>query len=298
MGMSTSDIREFYTVYIPVMFTKTSLLNRLRHKYDERPFAEMLRGLLGRDTTLGDRRLRNLLMIVVRNATTNEVWPLSNNPYAKYNDTKRPDCNLQMPLWQIVRGSMAIPTLYRPEVVRVGSQDFIFVSGDLSAYDNPAMLLFLMATAEPYRLKWPAQEDKLLLVSVGTGDVPYQSGTPPEGMSLVESASAIPTALYRAAKTQQDLLCRMFSRCVVGPPVDREVGDLIGHQGPGAQALFTYVRYNPILDSGGLERLGLSDIRPPDIDSMDDVDSVPPLQRIGKAFSTRTVLAKHLEGFL
>ena len=36
-------------------------------------------------------------------------------------------------------------------------------------YNNPAFQLFLMATLGAYRLGWPTGEDKMLLVSVGTG---------------------------------------------------------------------------------------------------------------------------------
>ena len=36
-------------------------------------------------------------------------------------------------------------------------------------YNNPAFQLFLMATSEPYRLLWPTGEEKMFLISVGTG---------------------------------------------------------------------------------------------------------------------------------
>ena len=81
-------------------------------------------------------------MMVMRNATTDSPWPLSNNPKAKYNDAARADCNLKLPLWQLVRASTAAPTYFPPEVVRVG-RDFIFVDGAVTMYNNPAFQLFL-----------------------------------------------------------------------------------------------------------------------------------------------------------
>jgi hypothetical protein len=39
----------------------------------------------------------------MRNATTDSPWPISNNPFAKYNEVGRPGWNLQFPLWQLVR---------------------------------------------------------------------------------------------------------------------------------------------------------------------------------------------------
>ena len=56
-------------------------------------------------------------MMVMRNHSTDSPWPVSNNPYAKYNDRSRDDCNLDLPLWQLVRASTAAPTYFPPEVV-------------------------------------------------------------------------------------------------------------------------------------------------------------------------------------
>ena len=85
--------------------------------------------MLGKDTTLGDDELKTLLLIVVRNATTDSPWPLSNNPNALFNDPSREDNNLAIPLWQLVRASTAAPTYFPPEVVTVGEHDFVFVDG-------------------------------------------------------------------------------------------------------------------------------------------------------------------------
>ena len=56
-------------------------------------------------------------MVVMRNHTTDSPWPVSNNPLAKYNDRGRKDCNLNLPLWQLVRASTAAPTFFPPEVI-------------------------------------------------------------------------------------------------------------------------------------------------------------------------------------
>ena len=83
--------------------------------------------MLGADTTLGSDRLRTLLMMVMRNVSTDSPGPIPNNPAPKYNDRARADCNLNIPLWQLVRASTAAPEYFPPEVVKDGTHEFVFV---------------------------------------------------------------------------------------------------------------------------------------------------------------------------
>jgi uncharacterized protein len=94
----------------------------------------------------------------MRNATTDSPWPISNNPFAKYNDLAHPVCNLHFPLWQLVRASTAAPTYFPPEVITCGGKPFIFVDGGVTMYNNPAFQMFLMATVDQYWIKAPEDE--------------------------------------------------------------------------------------------------------------------------------------------
>lgn len=110
-GMKVDEIREFYVSSGKEMFEKAALLKRFRYKYDDDKLANKLQETFGKDTTLGSSRLKTVLMMVMRNATTDSPWPLSNNPHAKYNRPERRekphyDCNLDFPLWQLVRASV------------------------------------------------------------------------------------------------------------------------------------------------------------------------------------------------
>ena len=150
------------------MFDKASLLRRFRTKFEDDRLAAKLKEVIGEDTTLGSDKLRTLLLIVMRNATTDSPWPLSNNPHAKYNlDQRRRGqgkaCNLDLPLWQLVRASTAAPTYFPPEAIDAGGPGpFLMVDGGVTMYNNPAFLVFLMATVEPYNLRWPAGTDQML----------------------------------------------------------------------------------------------------------------------------------------
>jgi patatin-like phospholipase/acyl hydrolase len=86
MGMSVADILRFYEEAGAQMFVKAKLWERLSCKFEDEPLALKLKEVFGADTTLRSDRLQTLLLLVMRNATTDSPWPLSNNPYAKYND--------------------------------------------------------------------------------------------------------------------------------------------------------------------------------------------------------------------
>ena len=124
------------------------------------------------ETAFGSEKVRTLLMIVLRNATTDSPWPISNNPNAKFNLPGTPGRNSDLALWKLVRANTAAPTYFPPETIKVDPHEFVFVDGGVTMYNNPAFQLFLMATTEPYRLCWPTGEEKMLLISVGTGASP------------------------------------------------------------------------------------------------------------------------------
>jgi hypothetical protein len=252
---------------------------------------------------LGQERYRALgtyLLLVLRNSTTDSPWPISNNPEAIYNNRSRDDCNLNLPLWQLVRASTAAPTFFAPEMITVGERRFLFVDGGVTMYNNPAFLLFLMATVKPYKLQWPTDEDKMLLVSVGTGTAAdANENLSPGQMNLLYNASSLPSAFIFAASNEQDLLCRVFGKCLSGGMLDREVLDMKGDSGvgPASPKLFTYMRYNAELTRNGLDDLGLRHIEPSNVQQMDSVKYIRELQDVGCAVGEQVDIA-HFAGFL
>jgi uncharacterized protein len=300
-GMSVDKIRHFYEISGEAMFEPAGLLKRsLYSKFEDTALAAILQETFGETTTLGDASLKTLLMIVMRNVTTDSPWTLSNNPQAKYNDRSRSDCNLNLPLWKLIRASTAAPTFFPPEQVTVGSRKFIFVDGGITPYNNPAFQLFVMATAEPYKLCWPTGEDKMLLVSVGTGLTPnIKPDLQSSNMHLLYQAQSLPLALMVAAQNEQDLLCRVFGKCLAGEMIDREVGDLICTTGPANPKLFTYVRYDTELSPQGLESLGVGHLDAANLQQMDSVKYMPQLQEVGRSVAKKVEFShKNLEAFL
>lgn len=307
MGMSTDQVRAFYESNGEAMFDKSNLIRRFRYKYEDDKLAAKLKEVLKTaargttDPTLGTEALRTLLLVIMRNATTDSPWPITNNPSAKYNAVGRADNNLQIPLWQLVRASTAAPTYFPPEEVKVGNQSFLMVDGGVTTYNNPAFLLFLMATMGAYNLGWPTGADKMLLMSVGTGTSPNANmDLDPSDMNLLYNAGSIPSALMYAALNEQDLLCRAFGACRHGAHLDREIEDLIDTQEkPGRgllPKLFTYARYNVELTRESLDKLGLKHIEPKNVQQLDSIKHMGQLQELGRKVA-EDVKAEHFAGF-
>jgi uncharacterized protein len=298
IGMSVAEISHFYHTSAIEMFTKSGYLQRFRFKYVDEKLSALLKSAFGAETTLGSDKIRTLLMMILRNSTTDSPWPLSNNPYAKYNAQSLGHSNLKIPLWQLIRASTAAPTYFPPELVHVGEKTFLFVDGGVTTYNNPAFQLFLMATLDPYRLKWPTGKDKLLLVSVGTGTPPVAKETlRPEEMNLIYNAACIPSALMFASLNEQDFLCRAFGSCLAGPLLDSEIGDMKEDNSFGGSKLFTYLRYNAELSEKGLGSLGLTGINPDEVRCLDSIDHIEDLRQIGQAVADNQVRSEHFARF-
>lgn len=309
-GMSARELLQFYQDTGPAMFDKRALLKRLRSLYKAEPLRQELARTFGETTTLEPEHLRCLLLVVTRNVTTDSPWPISSNPLARYNHPDRPDCNLRIPLWKLVRASTAAPIFFPPEVVAWDEDDpektFVFVDGGITPYNDPAFLLYRMATEPAYRLGWPRGENRLLLMSVGTGAAP---GTDEDVLTpeknAVSNLAGLPGALMYGAAVDQDVNCRVVGRCVHGDPIDREIGDLIPRDENGEPLplsadqgkAFLYARYNAELTEEGLAKLGLPDVSPQSVDKLDAIDAMPDLRRVGRAVAAQ-IRRQHFGPFL
>jgi hypothetical protein len=246
--------------------------------------------------------------VVTRNATTDSAWPINSNPDAKYNDAGRRDCNLKIPLWKLVRASTAAPVFFPPETIEwePGNPDksFVFVDGGTTPYNNPAFAMVRMATEPAYRLNWESGESKMLVISIGTGNAPVLGASAGQGESdVLTSAKNTLSALMSQAAFDQDVNCRSVGRCTHGDVIDREVSDLIAREAgdprrkiPLTRDLgrgFLYARYNALLTEAGLSSLGLPDIDPKSVATLDSVDAMPDLARIGQALAKEIDLADY-----
>ena len=294
-GMSANELLDFYEKTGPAMFDKQFILKRWNALYKSKPLKKELQKVFGKDSTLEPEYLECLLLTVTRNRTTDSPWPISSNPRARYNNLDRKDCNLKIPLWQIVRASTAAPVFFPPEVIwwdpNDDSKAFVFVDGGLTPYNNPAFLLYRMATDPGYNLNWASGEDKLLVISVGTGAAAaLVEGVEDPNRGLLGNVAALPSALMYGAMVDQDTNCRSIGRCVHGAELDREIRDMIPRDEKAEKILlsqdlgrrFLYARYNADLSRDGLNAMGLPGIKPEDVQKLDSIEYIPDLRKVGR----------------
>lgn len=301
-GLSVDEVIRLYRDHGRLMFTRASrTLAGLRgYRFAREPISEFLRGFFveadGRPATLGSSRLRTLLLIVARNASTGSPWPLSNNPLGKYNDRTRPGCNLDLPLWQLVRASTAAPTFFPPEIIKIVDQAtgvaapriFAFEDGGVTPFNNPAYLLYTMATLPEYGLRWPSGRERMSLVSVGTGTLATGRGDRLEE-NLLGLVRGVPAGLIGSSQWWQDLLCRQRGECRHGEALDSELGDMVR---PNPEADFLYTRYDRRMtgdDSRAAARVSKRGL------ALDNVDLMDFLCELGAAYAESAVSLDHFD---
>ena len=308
LGMKVQKLLDFYEEKGEAMFDKSFLLKRVKYFYNDGPLLKELKNTFGDgDIDIESGKFRSLLLVVTMNRSTDSPWPISNNPWAKYNEPTRPDCNLRIPLYQLVRASTAAPVYFRPETLQWDpanpEKTFVFVDGGVTPYNNPAFLMYKMATQKAYQLQWATGERNLLIVSVGTGS----AASPGTYNNIIDTAKSLPNNLMYTMQVDQDINCRTVGRCIYGAPIDREMDNLVPMDEDGnalgidndAGRHFSYIRYNADLSQESLNSIGLSHIESDDVREMDSTKYIPQLREVGKKTGELQVnVSSHFKYFL
>jgi hypothetical protein len=159
--------------------------------------------------------------------------------------------------------------------------------------------LFLAATLPEYGLEWPVGEDRLLIVSIGTGSsTAAHISLSPRQVNLLFNAKNLPSVFMNGASIAQDMLCRSIGLCRAGPEIDHEFGSRLNQPGVAGKSLFTFVRYNADLSDDGLISQGFVDRRQRKaLRRLDAVKSVPALEAIGRRVGESADFDGDLEAF-
>jgi hypothetical protein len=298
-GMSVERILDLYVDYGRTMFQPVAWYRPFRKmlvsRYEAKPLSDLLQRVFSEDgegkipALLGTERLKKLLLVVIRNHSSGSAWPVTNNALALFNCATANDCNLNIPLWKVVRASTAAPVYFDPEEITLGDQSHVFVDGSVTPYNNPALIAALTAVLPCYRVEWTPGPENLRVVSVGTMRFPSRLPPNMRRLWIGYNASRIPMALIQGIAWEQDFLCRCLGECIYGEPLDSEIGDLVGVPLPGDR-WFGYVRYNRSFKEKELHDLL---IKNPKLAQLDAVQSIPLLRTLGQSYARENVKLEH-----
>jgi len=277
LGWTVEKLETLYNQLAEQVFQKSIWRQGiLQAKFPRTPLMEALTRQFG-DRTLGSEDLQTGLMIMTKRLDSGSPWPLMNNPKGRYFDpvskkgTARP--NKDFLLREVVRASTAAPHYFNPERLRIGKgAEGAFVDGGVSPHNNPALQLVLMATTEGFGLKWAVGADQLLLVSVGTGaqEIRLSANEVMDMSSASVSLQAL-TSLMNDCDAMNQTILQWMSRSPTAWKIDRVIGNLQGDV-LGGRELFSYLRYNVVLDREWLQtNLGV-DLKAHEVKGLQEMD--------------------------
>jgi hypothetical protein len=252
------------------------------------------------DRTLGSRDLTCALVIVAKRLGTSSVWVVHNNPYSLYYDPPRRSGgsvpNKDFSLHKVLRASTAAPTYLEPELIEVaeGHTGF-FIDGGVSPYSNPSLLLYLVATTPSYGYGWELGEEKLQLISVGTGA--YRARRDETRLQRLPALMIATQALQGMIEDSNQLshmVLQSISRVGVPWIIDREAG-AFDHQKPPERLHLTYTRFDVRLDPQWIEKELGKRLTPSEFDLVarwDAVAALDPLFELGYLAADRFVRAE------
>lgn len=297
-GFSVGEIKKLYRQLADEVFQRSVLRDGLFvSKFPEKPLRKALVSYLGKETTLESDRIRTGLMIMTKRLDTGSPWPLHNCPFGPYFNPKPGSgdaiANKDFLLAQIVRASTAAPHFFKPEKIVVATNELgesvegAFVDGGVSTANNPALQMLMLASLKGYGFNWPLGRERLLLVSIGTGEFPIRMKT-----KKVMKMSAIDLAIRSLMSIMHDsdalvqTLLQWMGNTKNPWLIDSEIGDLCSDK-LGGHDLLTYVRYNARIDNRWLQdttgrEYNMSDEQIEELQEMDKPGNVNTLSDIGK----------------
>lgn len=270
----------------------------LKAEYDYTALEDSLKKTFG-TVTLGSDQIRTGLCIVAKRADTNSIWHFMNHPKGKFYDSELGK-NKNILLWQAVRASTAAPTYFAPQMIDVGhGQKAAFIDGGVSMANNPALTLLMVATLKGFPFKWKTGEDKLTIVSLGTGYSVFRKQTGEIKDAWLKTwAKNVPEMLMQDANWQNQIVLQWLSESPTAHYIDMQTetlkGDLIAGKN---KKIINYLHYDFPITENDLNGLGLEQhFTMEDVESLTEMSNVENrelLYKIGLAASDK-IISEHL----
>jgi predicted acylesterase/phospholipase RssA len=301
LGRPVADITQSYIEFAHQAFQLDShgglgpLGRLLGNRYEAAPLEAILRSRLG-EMALDSAQLRTGLVVVTKRADTASVWPVTNIPTARYYDDWTAESgivqpgNRHIPLWKLLRASTAAPTYFKSQAIVEAERGAAaeFIDGGISAHNNPALLLLMVASLAGFGLRWPLGANSLLLCSIGTGQVDFTTtGRGTAGFTALDWARVLVPQLVHDSMELVEVLLQWMSASTTARRIDGTL-EKVTPCLTGAELLH-YLRYNLPLTADGLAEIGLqypaaeiSSLR-----EMSSTASVPQYQAIAARVGTQ-----------
>jgi hypothetical protein len=287
MGYKVGKITDLFFEWVPQIFANPIVpVPLVRPRFDARKLSNRIRSVIG-DRRLETPDLKTGFAIIAKRVDTGSPWVLTNNPKALYWNDDPPSGrigNRHYRLADLIRASTAAPYYFSPKTISVYEKEQepgTFVDGGVSPHNSPALQMLLLTQLKGYRFNWPLGEDKLLLVSVGTGT--YRVPVTGSWFNRSVAAKYAVDVLQGVIADTHDLnltLLQMLSkpkrRWTINSEIDDQREDLLLRVGGIDHPLLSFTRYDVKLEKKWLkEKLGrdFSDRRLEEIRNfMDPID--------------------------
>jgi patatin-like phospholipase/acyl hydrolase len=241
---------------------------------------------------LGSSEIKTGLCITTKRIDTNSTWYFINHPKGKFFDF-----NKDILVADALRASAAAPSYFLPKLLNVGNKEIgAFVDGGVSLSNNPALALLQVATLKGFPFRWELGEDKLKIVSVGTGYSVYKESSQNFlGKSKLFWAKNIADFFMQDASWQNQILLQWLSNSPTAQNIDMEI-ETLKDDFIGGKPLIKYLRYNFPITVNELNGLGLGKtFTNDDVESlveMSNSENRQLLYKIGEAASS-SILQSH-----
>jgi patatin-like phospholipase len=265
LGYPVSEIKSMFNAWTPQIFRHPwPAIPLLSPRFSSRGLKRRARKLLG-EHTLEDADLRTGLAIITKRVDTGSPWVLTNNPRAKYwNDPADGSYlgNRHYRIADLVCASTAAPYYFAPKRIRMVArasrpkiEPGLFVDGGVSPFNNPALMLLMLAGIKGYGFHWHLGANHLFMVSVGTGS--YRMPVRPNFLMRHIPGYFAATAIHGLA-ADSDMLSLTLLQWLSAPKrpweINSEIGTMQGELlGPADQnadpkPLLAFVRYDTRLE--------------------------------------------------
>ncbi len=307
LGQDAAYLRDLYHRFGPIVFAPGELrVPFFQSKFDPKRLGGVIEQELGH-ATLETAAWKTGFAAVAKRVDTGSSWILTNCPRAKYwnADPAHPTvrANKDYELSKIVQASAAAPFYFDMVSIEVEeNKPGVFFDGAMTPHNNPVLQLAMTALVPAYGFNWTAGADKLLVVSVGTGQARPMK---PEWVNLPVLLPAWKAihALSSLAYDSSQLGISVMQWLGDSPQrwrINGEVEGLENSLPACAKALWRFVRYDAPLEAAWLKTHLGEEFEPAQISKlgkMDDHTMVPELYRVGNKAAWGLIQPEHFDAF-